>query len=306
MTNIATLTLNPTIDKYISLDKLQPFDKLKAKVLKKEAGGGGINVSRALLALDTISTAVYPAAIENAVFFDSLLANENIQTLTYPTNGAIRENLIVKELSSGLEYRLGFDAQAIAAPSTSSILDTIANIPQLQYLVLSGSIPKYLSVNILENIANYCFQNQIKLVIDTSQEALALALQQHTFLLKPNTDELAHILGRPAISLAELPAITAELLEKYPVQNIAISKGADGAILANKQGYWHCKPPKTKVLSTVGAGDSMLAGLLYGFIHNFPMQQILQYGVTCGTAATMNAAGELCQKPDIDHILAQF
>jgi 6-phosphofructokinase 2 len=122
------------------------------------------------------------------------------------------------------------------------------------------------------------------------------------YLLKPNLGELASLVGIERVDIRDVEEIAKTLIHKNKCAIIVVSLGAEGAMLVTKNETYKTKPPKVEVKSTVGAGDSMVAGFVYSLSKGMSLKQTLQYGVACGTAATMNLGTELCRKQDVERL----
>ncbi len=303
MNRIITLTLNPALDKSITVNKLVPEKKLKAENVKTEPGGGGVNVSRALHKLGQSSEAFYLAGGYTGKEFSVLLEKEGVKVVPMGIRGDTRENFIVLDSDSGKQFRFGMEGPLVNEPEWRQVLTRIETEKGLQYIVVSGSMAPGIPADFIKDLALLAKEKHARLVVDTSGPALSEAVKQGVFLIKPNLGELAAIEGtREDLSFEDAVAAATKLIQAHGCEMIAVSMGADGALLVTRNGHHHHKPPKVNVQSTVGAGDSMLAGLLYAFVNNYPEDKMLAYGVAAGTAATLHPGTELCDKADTERL----
>lgn len=302
MEKIVTLTLNPAIDKSTSVQSIVPEKKLRCKPAKYEPGGGGVNVSRALKRLDIESTAIYLAGGHSGKFYEELLSAENIQSAIIPTSGRTRENLIVVDESSNLQYRFGMPGPEIKESEWQQCLQKIDEASSIDYLVASGSIPAGVPADFFSRLAAIAKKNNTKLIIDTSGEPLKNALKEGVFLVKPNLGELSLLHGVEELQPHQALEAARQIIAAGGCEVMVVSMGASGAMLITKDEVFNSPSPTVKKRSTVGAGDSMVAGIVKGLSLGFSWMDVLQYGIATGTATTMNPGTELCKKEDVERL----
>lgn len=173
-------------------------------------------------------------------------------------------------------------------------------------LVVSGSLLPDMPPDILASVAAVSKEKGWRMVVDTSGDALKKATEVGVFLLKPNLGELASLAGKEHVEAEELERIGRQIIEKKKCEMLVVSTGASGAILITSDGIWRGQTPKVKTVSTLGAGDSMVAGLCYAISKGLPPEEILRYGIACGTAATMTEGSELCRKADVEKLRGEI
>ena len=306
MQKIITLTLNPALDKSISVPQLVPEKKLKASDAKTEPGGGGINVSRALHKLGGNSEAVYLSGGYTGKQFEKILASENIKSIALPIEGDTRENFIVLDSASHLQYRFGMEGPAVKENEWLQALQYISEQADIGYIIASGSLPPGVPADIFGRLAVLAKQKNARLVVDTSGEALQHAVQEGLFLIKPNLGELAGLYGKEKLATEEIVTAAKSIINKGGCEVMAISMGAEGAMLVTATEQLQLRPPKVTIQSTVGAGDSMVAGMMLALSKGWNWKEVLAYGVAAGTAATLNSGTELCKKEDTERLFAQL
>ena len=302
MKKIITLTFSPSIDKSTSVQALMPEKKLTCAPPKMEAGGGGINVARAIKKLGGHALAVFPSGGYTGVFFNHLLEKENIPCIIIETTHETRENLVVLDESTHNQYRFGMPSTALLENEWQECLKAVEGIKSGGFIVASGSLPPGVPLNIYAQLAKIAKKSNAKFIVDTSGEALIQAADEGVYLLKPNLGELALLAGLEKIDIADVENVAKKIIHKNQCAIIVVSLGKDGAILVTKNETHKVIPPKVDTKSTVGAGDSMVAGLVYSLSRGRSLKQTLQYGVACGTAATMNLGTELCRKEDVEKL----
>ena len=298
---ILTITLNPCIDKSTKLDRLQPESKLRCTEVLNEPGGGGINVSKALKKLGTLSVALFPAGGHNGNMLCSLLEEEGIQFHSVDTKIETRENWIVLEESVNNQYRFTFPGRAVMEETIQPLLDQIRSFNPT-FVVASGSMPPGLPDYFYGLIVKNASSMGAKCIIDTSGAALQALKGKHAFMIKPNISELNKMLNLEQLEKKDIAdAAQQTVLDGY-AEMIVVSMGADGAWLVTKDEKHFAAAPSAKKRSTVGAGDSMVAGMTFMLQQQRSLKEVISFGVACGTAATMNEGTKLFNKEDAEHL----
>ena len=306
-TTIVTLTLSPAIDKSSTVVKIVPEQKLTCAAPKAEPGGGGINVSRGLKRLGLESLAIFPCGGFEGELFKKLLSKENIAYKSIETKNPTRENFTMVETSTNSQYRFGMPANEIYPDEELLILQALESLlPVPQFVIASGSMPPGIEQDFLARVANFSKKSDIKFIVDTSGEALKQAVEEGVYLLKPNLAELSQLVGATYLDNKDVVHAAKQLISSGKCEIVVVSMGSQGAHLITKDISEHVKAPDVKKLSTVGAGDSMVAGMVYALSTGKNLQETLRMGVACGTAATMNPGTELFKKEDVDNLYVQL
>ena len=300
MSKIVTITFNPSIDKSAAVPALIAEKKLSCSEPRFEPGGGGINVARAIKKLGGDASAIYPAGGYTGKFFNDLLAEQNIPSIVIKVENPLRENIIMLEESSNNQYRFGFPGARLLSHEWQHCVDAIEKINDAEFLIASGSLPEGMPDDIFATLATISRKKNLKLVVDTSKAPLKHAANAGVFMLKPNLTELGSLLGKTEINSKEAAAAAKEIIQKKNCEVLVVSLGEKGAMLFAHDQALKAVPPKVEKKSTVGAGDSMVAGFVLSLSQGKNFEDALRYGVACGTAATMNPGTELCNKKDAD------
>lgn len=303
MTKIITITFNPSIDKNSTTPILVPEKKMHCSLPKSEPGGGGINVARVLNILGSDVTAVFPAGGHTGIQLKQLLQNEKVPFVTVHCKNETRENFAILEESTQRQYRFGMPGNELFENEWLECLKIIENEKNIDFIVASGSLPLGVPLDIYAQLSKIAKKSNAKFIVDTSGEALKKAVDEGVYLLKPNLEELRFLLGTTTLEIKDIENAAKELIHKSKCKIIVTSLGAKGAILVSKEETHHIIPPKVIVKSTIGAGDSMVAGIVFGLANGKSMKKSLQYGIACGTAATMNLGSQLCKKKDVEALL---
>jgi len=305
MSTILTITFSPCVDKSFSIPELIPEKKLRTSIPKTEPGGGGINVARVLARLGTNAIALYPSGGYTGQALDELIAKEHIPAIPVKTRNETRENVIVLETSTNKQFRFTMPATSLSEKEIERLLESIEHVKKLDFIVVSGSLPAGIAPNIFSRIA-IVGKKKAKLVVDTSGEGLKYAVDQGVYLIKPNISELAYLAGKEYLHTNEIVHHAKSIIKTKNCEIIVVSLNAAGAVLITKNATIAVTPPAVKVKSTVGAGDSMVAGMVFALSRGDDIETASQYGVACGTAATLNAGTELCHKKDVEALFNQI
>lgn len=297
-TNILTITLNPTVDKSATVENIKPEKKLRCSAPKYEPGGGGINVSRGLIRLNIPSTAFFTSGGRTGELLENLLQKEKVNILPYKVSAETRENFIVTDTASNEQYRFGMPGDEITLQEGNKILDLINGCkPFPQIVVISGSMPPGLGPEYLRSLVKNIKAKGAKVIADTSGEALTELIKEGVYMLKPNLGELSRLSGIEALDNDSADEAAKKIIDEGKAEMIAVSMGPQGAYLVNKNETIYVPAPSVKKLSTVGAGDSMVAGMVSVLANGGSTNDMIRMGVACGTAATMNPGTGLF-KPD--------
>lgn len=302
MSSIVTITFSPCIDKSTSVQSLIPEKKLKCKTPKLEPGGGGINVARAIKKLGGEATAIFPSGGYTGKYFNHLLEQESIPSIIIETAGETRENIIVLDEFTNNQYRFGMPGTALSQKEWKQCLEAVQEINNIEFIIASGSLPPGVPSNIFAQLGKIAKAKGAKYIVDTSGDALNQAANEGVYLLKPNLGELSTLAGIKHVDIDKVEMIAKEVIREKKCEMIVVSLGAGGALLVTATETYKAVPPEVNRKSTVGAGDSMVAGMVYSLSAGKNLEQSLRYGVACGTAATMNPGTELCKKKDADFL----
>jgi 6-phosphofructokinase 2 len=210
------------------------------------------------------------------------------------------------EESSNNQFRFGFPGAELLQHEWEQCIDAIDKITDAEFLVASGSLPEGVPDDIFAKLATISKKKNLKLVVDSSKAALKHAVSEGVYLLKPNLTELSSLLGIKELNPDEVVAAGKEIIAKQFCEVLLVSLGEKGAMLFTKDKELKASSPKVEKKSTVGAGDSMVAGFVLSLSQGKTFEDALRYSVACGTAATMNSGTELCNKNDADALFPKI
>ena len=282
---IITLTLNPAFDIHCEANHFIPYRESIVNVTSREAAGKGVNISRALAAFGRKNTAVVVVGNENGNEFCDMLKDGGLSFVPIFQSGRIRENITLHQ-EQHPETRVSFGGFALDETVLDQITDAIGKVDADTIITLTGSIPAGIPINALLDLLERAKESGAKIVIDSRSVTLAEILDFKPWLIKPNRDEIEQYTGKSIQTPNDAITIAKELCAQG-VENAMISLGQDGAVLATASGSFHVQPPTIHALSTIGAGDSTIAGFIDAYCQNLSPAQCLIRAVAFGTAACM-------------------
>ena len=297
MDKVVTLTMNPALDVGTRIHSVAPEIKLRCHAPRFHPGGGGINVSRAIRFLGGESSAVYAAGGHNGTMLTQLLNDEAIDNHPVPIAGITRENIVVFEESTALQYRFTMPGPELSADEWIACLEMLFNLNPA-YIVASGSLPQGVPAEFYGEITRYARDYGIRVILDTAGDALTRAIGKGVFLLKPNLRELELFAGEALPGESQIKAAGQRLIAEGLAEVMMVSMGAAGAALITSADYVHLRAPIVPIQSKVGAGDSMVGGIVMGLAQGYSFVDAARLGVATGSAAVMTPGTQLCRKED--------
>ncbi len=307
MKSIVTLTVNPTVDINTSVGRVVPEMKLRCEPPCREPGGGGVNAARAIRRLGGEAAALYLAGGPSGDMLRGLLDEEGLTHRALPIDGWTRENVIVYEEASGLQYRFGMPGPQVSEAEWRRCLDELAALqPAADYVVASGSLARGMPEEFFGRVAEVARKTGARLIVDASGESLRHAVEAGTFMLKPNLRELQELVGAELVGEREQVAAARRFVDGGRVEVLVLSLGAEGALVITADGTEHVCAPAVPVRSKVGAGDSMVGGTVLALAREWDVQAAIRFGVAAGTAAVMTEGTELCRRDDTERLYAEM
>ncbi|ELQ5994682.1 6-phosphofructokinase II [Cronobacter dublinensis] len=303
MVRIYTLTLAPSLDSATLTPQIYPEGKLRCSAPVFEPGGGGINVARAIVHLGGSATALFPAGGATGEHLVSLLHDEQVAVETISARDWTRQNLHVHVESTGEQYRFVMPGAALTDDELRQLKEKVLAIEPGAILVISGSLPPGVGVEKLQQLIKAARQKGIRLIVDSSGDALAAALDVGDIeLVKPNQKELAALVKRSLDAPDDVRQAAMELVQQGKARRVVVSLGPQGALGVDGSDCVQVVPPPMKSQSTVGAGDSMVGAMTLRLAQDAPLLDMVRYGVAAGSAATINQGTRLCSQENTDRI----
>lgn len=299
---IYTVTFNPALDYVVWMDALHPGQINRTKSEEIQCGGKGINVSTVLSALGVENVALGFLAGFTGRALEEGLRSRGIRTdFIWLPDGLTRINVKVK---GGDETEINGQGPTVDPVALRALRDKLDRLETGDILVISGSVPAALSHDVYEQILARLEDRGIQFVVDTTRDLLESALPYHPFLIKPNNLELGELFGRTLNSDEDIRACAAELQAKG-ARNVLVSMAGNGSLLLDERGGCHrLGVPRGTVRNSVGAGDSMVAGFLAGWLETGDYAYAQRLGAAAGSATAF--ADGLATKEQIMALIHTF
>jgi 6-phosphofructokinase 2 len=303
MKKVITLTINPAVDKNTHISGLRPDSKLRCSHAIAEPGGGGINVSRAIHKLGGQSICVYLAGGSTGDLLQSLLDSEQITSHRVPIKEPTRENIMIVDDVTQQQYRLIMEGPTVSNEEwQQSIIEVTSLLNEGDFVVASGSLPKGVPTDYYAKVSEAVKEKGGKIIVDTSGEALKHAANAGVYLLKPNLGELSSLTSKEAVTGPDQERLAQQMIDQGMTEVLVVSLGPKGAMLVTDGSIEYITAPTVHKKSTVGAGDSMVAGMVMRLAQGNSLIDAVRYGVACGTAAVMTEDTQLCNKEDVEEL----
>lgn len=301
MPDFLTLTPNPALDLATTTARVEPTHKLRCGSLQRYPGGGGVNVARVLHRLGHAVQAWHLSGGLAGAQLTARLAAEGVPERCLPIAGETRENLSVVEQGTGQEYRFVMPGPPLAAAEWQACLDAVAqHASPARWIVASGSLPPGVPDDFYARLARIARQQGSRMVLDSSGPALAAALEEGVYLVKPSLREMRGLTGLPLADAPQWQAAAQDLVRQHKAQVVALSVGAQGAVLATSGGIWQAPAlPVQATTGTTGAGDCFLAALLSALDRGEPAPTALRWGLAGGAAALLAPGTALADAAEV-------
>lgn len=303
---IATVTLNPSIDKTLTVDALVPDDTNRAVGIRLDPGGKGVNVSRVVRELGGDTLAMGLLGGHNGQLVQRALEDEGLKTDFNVIDGETRENLILQDRRTDSQYRINAPGPYVRVEEGERLKRKLsAGWDQTpHFIVFSGSVPPGLPKDIYRDLLLDARSRGLRTVLDADGTAFAAGLCALPTLVKPNRYELERHLGRSIQGEAAFLSAAEELV-RQGIEIVVVSDGSHAAYAVTAGAAWVATPPEIEVLSGVGAGDSMVAGIAYRLSCGSDLGEALRWGVAAGAGTAMTPGTELCHLRDVKALLEQ-
>jgi 6-phosphofructokinase 2 len=302
--DIVTLTINPSIDIFVNVGKVEPTRKMRCSAPKRDPGGGGINVARVAHRLGADVAAIYPTGGALGKLLQRLIEREGIASLVTPSHVETRENFTAFEEVSGEQFRFVLPGSRLHDTEWQACLHKLASVtPAPKYVVASGSEPPGVPDDFFARVVKQAKAMGAKTVVDTSGGALAAVLKEGVTMIKPNLAELSEFVGATLETDKDRIDACRKLAAGGHAEIVALTLGDQGALLVTDNKVWRAEPMKIEVASTVGAGDSFLGGLVAALAAGQSLAEAFRVAVAASTAAVMSPGTELSHEADIKRLL---
>lgn len=306
MTGILTLTMNPAVDIFTSTPRVEPTHKLRCGPALVHPGGGGINVARVIARLGGDVLAMYPAGGITGRLLCQLLETENVACRPVDIAGETRQSFSAHEESSGLDYRFVLPGPHLSEWEWQPCLEAAADMQVASGLaVASGSLPPGVPADFYARLARRLAARGVRLVLDTSGAPLGAALEAGVYLIKPSLRELGEATGAALDTMVQRHAACRALVRSGRAQVVALSLGAEGALVVTADEAWHAPALRVHVVTTIGAGDSFVGGLVHALAGGDDVQEAFRYAMAASAAALLSSGTALCRPEDVARLLPE-
>jgi 6-phosphofructokinase 2 len=306
MPSIVTLTLSPTVDLSSVADRVRPIHKVRTREDRFDPGGGGINAARVIVALGGSVEAIALAGGTTGSLLDELLEREAVPRRLIRTSGATRMSHMVFERETGLEYRFVPEGSKPGAAELDACINAVRGTA-CEYFIASGSLPPGLPADIYARIGRIVVEQGARLVLDSSGKGLAYTLGHvPVLLIKPSLSELEGLVGHALRDAEAQERAARDIVRRGDAEIVALTLGADGAMLVTADTVLRREAPKVKASSAVGAGDSFVAAMTLALSHGQPPEAAFLAGIAAGAAAVLTPGTRLVRREDYERIHAEL
>lgn len=302
---LVTLTLNPSVDISYEIPQLIADQKVHSTGNRYDPGGNGINVARAFKRLHVPAESVCIIGGEIGDFLQRLIAHELDHPHCIHIAGETRVNVTLLQKKPHIQFEVSGTGPQITSLALQSVVDEVLNLAGNGFTVLTGSLPPGVPHDIYVTLIKALHAQSVHCVVDAQDKALMHAISEHPYLIKPNHYELEQLVGHP---LSTLKAIISEArkLQAGGIQYVCVSLGSKGGLLVDKKATYLAKAPSIKLASTVGAGDSMVAGLVTALAREEGPSEALRLGIACGSGTASRPGTDLFDYQLIQTLLGQI
>lgn len=300
---ISTITLNPSIDKTVYVNKLVCNDTNRVSRVEVDAGGKGINCSRMLRELGAETKALALLGGETGDYIRFVLERDGVCLEAVTTQKPTRTNICIEDLSGAPPTTLNERGGPIEHKELVELFEKAKDLGRCSsFVVIGGSVPLGVNPDVHKVLAQICMAGGAKVVIDADGEAFEEGLKAKPFMIKPNRDEAARLLGTQFESKMDVARAAVELA-KGGIELVIISLGRQGAVACFDGAIYDAVPPDVQSKSTIGSGDSLIAGVTYGLEQGLSIEQSLALGCAAGAATALTDGTRIGSKADVDRLL---
>ncbi|HEY8394336.1 MAG TPA: 1-phosphofructokinase [Thermaerobacter sp.] len=301
---VATVTLNPALDRTVEVEGLQVGGTNRAAVVRVDPGGKGLNVARVARRLGLRAIALGFVGEENSHLFHRVLAREDVEDRLLEVPGETRTNLKIVDRRTGTETEINDAGFRVTPEQLERLLARLDEaLERSGALVVTGSLPPGVPADFYGLLIRRGHQAGVLAVLDASGEALLRGVEAGPRAVKPNRAELEEVTGVPLDSLSAVHE-AATGLRAAGAGWVLVSLGPEGALLVTPEGTWHGAAPPVTARSTVGAGDSMVAALVHGLLTGLAPQEILRRALAAGAATAALPGTQLCTAGRVEEMAA--
>ncbi|WP_226420618.1 1-phosphofructokinase [Vibrio sp. E14] len=301
---VVTITLNPALDLTGSVNELNVGSVSLVQQSNLHAAGKGVNVAKVLSDLGADVTVTGFLGKDNPELFHQLFNDIGVKNEFVEVQGATRINVKLVE-ASGNVSDINFPGVQVTADEIARFEETLFRLAKTHdYFVLAGSLPGGVTAEQCAAWIKALHQQGKKVLFDSSKAALKSGIEAHPWLIKPNNEELGDFVGE-YLETPEQCQAAAQTLSDKGIENIVVSMGADGVMWLNQGKWLRAQPPRMNVVSTVGAGDTLVAGLCWGHMQLMPKNDLLRFATALSALAVSQVGVGLTSQEELENIKQQ-
>ncbi len=301
---IYTVTLNPALDRFILVEQLLTEDTNRIISETSYAAGKGIDVSRVIRELGGQSVALGLVGGFDGFQLEGLLINAGVMTAFTRISGETRTNIILREKTKGRQYVISANGPEVNATEIGQFYQDFNQIQGMEYLILSGSLPRGVSPNLYGQLILAGKKKNAFIVLDTDGKSLSESIEYQPTCIKPNIHELSRLAGRELKTESEIIDVCEEIHQKG-IPYVLVSRGKEGLLLSSPRQKIRATAPPVEVDSTVGAGDSVVGGFVLAHSQGKDLADCLRIACAAGTSTAQTPGTELCRRTDVEDILTK-
>lgn len=301
---IYTVTLNPALDRLIVVDQLVAEETIRILSETSYAAGKGIDASRVIRELGGQSVALGFVGGYDGLKLEGLLINAGVMTDFTRISGETRTNIILHEQNNDQHYVISAKGPKISATEISQFYHNVGKIQDMEYMILSGSLPRGVSANLYGQLILAGKKNDAFIILDTDGKSLRESIEYQPTCIKPNIHELSRLAKRQLQTESEILRYCEKIHHKG-IPYILVSRGKYGLLLSSFKQKIAARVPPLDVISTVGAGDSVVGGFILAHSQGKSMADCVRLATAAGTATAQTPGTELCHRKDVEQILSR-
>ena len=302
---IYTITFNPALDRTLLVERVKSDDSTRIKEERTFAGGKGIDVSKVLKILGVRNKALGFVGGFAGEELEGLLLNEGVSCDFTRISGETRTNIIINDTSTGSQSVFHARGPEIKPYELMQMIHRIEKLEKPDIVVISGSLPPGVHPEIYQKTVEIAKSKEARVILDADGDALKIGIQGFPDVVKPNVHELSRLVGVELKRIDDIIGAAHSIREKG-VGIVLVSMGAHGILLVGEKEQYRASPPKGEVKNAVSAGDSAVAGFVYGLVSGKSLKEALVYAVAAGTATAFRPGTALCEKGDFERLIPQI
>ncbi|MFZ5590290.1 MAG: 1-phosphofructokinase [Bacillota bacterium] len=300
---VVTVTLNPAIDKTIIVPRLEVGGLNRGEQIRLDPGGKGVNVARVLKKFSIDVTATGFIGSSQGEFIQGSLHDLGIKTDFVKVQGVTRTNLKIVDNNTKITTEINEPGFEVTAKELADFRERLSHLLQdTSFLVLGGSLPQGVSEDVYKEYIFLAKEKNVQVILDAEGEVLKEGIKARPFAVKPNIYELEGLVGRLLATEKDILSAAQEIVREG-IEVVVVSMGGRGAIVLSKDEAYCVTPFAITPQSTVGAGDSMVAAMVYAFLENKTLEEVSRWAVAAGTVTASKAGTEVCSLEEVQRSL---